>query len=70
VIEPDANNAEFIKHLATSGATIVGVEILPNQVAIANQHLVEFSKVLEVISKYSILRVGEVQKDPTLTLPL
>ncbi|MBN3992488.1 MAG: hypothetical protein HWQ36_18670 [Nostoc sp. NMS2] len=54
MIEPDANNAEFIKHLATSGATIVGVEILPNQVAIANQHLVDFRKVLEIISKYML----------------
>lgn len=42
VLEPGAGNAEFTKRLAASGATIIGVEISPKQVAIANQRLVNF----------------------------
>ncbi|ODG99013.1 hypothetical protein A4S05_06665 [Nostoc sp. KVJ20] len=49
VLEPGAGNAEFTKRLATSGATIVGVEISPNQVAIANERLIEFPKAKVVV---------------------
>lgn len=39
ILEPGAGNAEFTKRLAASGAEIIGVEIAPKQVKLANQCL-------------------------------
>lgn len=39
ILEPGAGNAEFTKRLATSGAEIIGVEIAPKQVKLANKCL-------------------------------
>lgn len=49
VLEPGAGNAEFTKRLAVSGATIIGVEISPKQVEIANNRLVEFPNAKVVV---------------------
>ncbi len=42
VLEPGAGNGEFTKRLAQSGADIIGVEIAPRQVEIAQQRLTDF----------------------------
>jgi len=41
-LEPGAGNAEFTLRIAPSGATIIGVEISPKQVAIARERLRQF----------------------------
>jgi SAM-dependent methyltransferase len=49
ILEPGAGNAEFTQRLAASGATIIGVELAPRQVELANQRLLSFpnAQVLE-----------------------
>lgn len=42
ILEPGAGNGEFTRRIATSGATIIGVEIASRQVELANQRLKEF----------------------------
>jgi SAM-dependent methyltransferase len=42
VLEPGAGNGEFTLRIAQSGATIIGVEISPNQVDIARRRLQAF----------------------------
>jgi ubiquinone/menaquinone biosynthesis C-methylase UbiE len=44
VLEPGAGNGEFTLRIAPSGATIIGVEISPKQVAIAQNRLKSFPK--------------------------
>jgi ubiquinone/menaquinone biosynthesis C-methylase UbiE len=45
VLEPGAGNGEFTMRLAKSGASVVGIEIAPKQVAIANEKLSHFPNV-------------------------
>jgi ubiquinone/menaquinone biosynthesis C-methylase UbiE len=42
VLEPGAGNGEFTLRLAPSGATIIGIEISPRQVAIAGERLAPY----------------------------
>jgi SAM-dependent methyltransferase len=45
VLEPGAGSGEFTRRLAVSGATIIGVEISPRQVEIANRRLMNYPHV-------------------------
>ena len=55
VLEPGAGNAEFTKRLAVSGATVIGVEISPKQVEIANNRLADFPDTKVIVGDISKL---------------
>lgn len=49
VLEPGAGNGEFTKKIAVSGATIIGVEISPQQTQLAQKELEPFANARVVI---------------------
>ena len=54
-LEPGAGNGEFTRRIAVSGANIVGVEISPRQVALANERLQDFANAQVVAGDISHL---------------
>lgn len=58
-LEPGAGNGEFTLRLAPSGATIIGVEISPKQVAIAQQRLAPYPETTVEVGDVTALRFGD-----------
>ena len=59
VLEPGAGNGEFTLRLAPSGATIIGVEISPKQVAIAAERLAAYPETSVEVGDVTKLRFGD-----------